>query len=305
MLQLPQPLDTGFHQDIPRFWGEWGVDSEVGRLIKVLVHRPGGEVSSVTEISKYRWKSRPDLEKMQKQHDEFTKILSENGVEVIELGTVGPDKADSTFVRDSMAMTPEGAIVSRMAMETRRGEEKYIAKRLAELGVPILRTIHGRGTFEGGNLTWLEPKTVLIGWGHRTNQEGIAQVEETLKLAGVERVVQIPVPTGYLHIDGFVSVIDKGMVLIYPRQCPQYLSDLLREKDFKVVASYADEERDNFAFNTLAIRPGRVICTTGNPRTVEILRGEGIDVIETDVSEFMKCGGSVHCMTQPLLRERP
>ncbi|MDY5423053.1 MAG: YoaP domain-containing protein [Hornefia butyriciproducens] len=32
-------------------------------------------------------------------------------------------------------------------MEARRGEERYIAKALADLGVPIIRTICGDATF--------------------------------------------------------------------------------------------------------------------------------------------------------------
>ena len=38
-------------------------------------------------------------------------------------------------LRDNVLMTPEGAIVGRQAMECRRGEERYAAEALAELGV--------------------------------------------------------------------------------------------------------------------------------------------------------------------------
>jgi len=72
-------------------------------------------------------------------------------------------------------------------MKVRRKEVYYTHKKLAELGVPILRTIHGQGTFEGADLLWLNEETVVLGIGVRTNREGARQVAEVLKVMGVER----------------------------------------------------------------------------------------------------------------------
>ena len=47
------------------------------------------------------------------------------------------------FVADLMFMTPEGAILGRPASTVRAGEERLVARRLAELGVPILRVVRG------------------------------------------------------------------------------------------------------------------------------------------------------------------
>ncbi len=57
-----------------------------------------------------------------------------------------------------MFMTPEGAIITRPGMATRRGEERYVAQALAKLGLPILRTIVGDGLFEGANAMWIDRK---------------------------------------------------------------------------------------------------------------------------------------------------
>ena len=39
---------------------------------------------------------------------------------------------------------------------------QFVARRLADLGIPILRTIRGSGTFEGADAAWLDPHTLLL-----------------------------------------------------------------------------------------------------------------------------------------------
>ena len=45
------------------------------------------------------------------------------------------------FVADLMFMTPEGAILGRPASTVRTGEERFVARRLAELGIAICRDL--------------------------------------------------------------------------------------------------------------------------------------------------------------------
>lgn len=53
----------------------------------------------------------------------------------------------------------------------RRGEEYVLTKNVAAHGVPILRTINGTGTLEGGNFAIIDPKHAAIGYSQRTNME--------------------------------------------------------------------------------------------------------------------------------------
>src|SRR3546814_2569119 len=91
------------------------------------------------------------------------------------------------FCADLFVMTPEGAILARPASTVRAGEERWVARRLADLGVPILRTLTGTAVFEGADLMWLDPRTAMIGLGLRTNEEAASQIATTLEEIGVER----------------------------------------------------------------------------------------------------------------------
>jgi arginine deiminase len=54
----------------------------------------------------------------------------------------------------------------------------------------------------------------------------------------------------------------------------------------------------------LAVAPGRVITTKGNERTAEAMVKNGIEIVDTiDFSEINRGNGSIHCGTQPIVRE--
>ena len=38
-----------FRDDMPAHYGDWGVDSEIGKLRAVLMHRPGKEIDNITD----------------------------------------------------------------------------------------------------------------------------------------------------------------------------------------------------------------------------------------------------------------
>lgn len=48
---------------------------------------------------------------------------------------------------------------------------------------------------------------------------------------------------------------------------------------------------------------GKIVMPKGAPRTVELLNKKGIEVIELDLEEIKKGGGSVHCLTAFLKRD--
>ena len=63
------------------------VTSEIGKLKKVLLHRPGKELLNLTPdtLSKLLFDDIPFLEDAQKEHDAFAALLKKNGVKVVYL----------------------------------------------------------------------------------------------------------------------------------------------------------------------------------------------------------------------------
>lgn len=77
-------------------------------------------------------------------------------------------------------MVKGGAVIGRLAVRARRGEESVMTPTLANLGVPILRTVHGTGMLEGGSFAWLDQKTAAVGRSVRVNEDGCRHLEHVL-----------------------------------------------------------------------------------------------------------------------------
>lgn len=270
----------------------------------VLLRRPGQEVENIIDPHKWRWGDTVNPDKMRQQHDQVAEIYRKNGVKVYYVKKQRRDKANSIFMRDNVLGTPEGAIVCRQALDVRRGEEKAVAKSLAEIGVPIVRTISGNGIFEGACGLWVDRKTIILGTGVRSNKEGVKQVKEVLKGMGVENILDYQIPYGHAHLDGLINFVDKKKALIFPWQVPYDIVAFLLENDFEIIEAPSIEEvKKGMAVNLVALEPGKVLMPAGNPKTKEVLNKNEIKVLEVDVSEIMKAYGSLHCMTAFLKRE--
>jgi arginine deiminase len=78
-----------------------GVDSEVGRLRTVLLHRPGHELQRLTPRNNDRllFDGIPWVERAQEEHDAFAQALTDRGVEVLYLARLLRESLTSPLAR--------------------------------------------------------------------------------------------------------------------------------------------------------------------------------------------------------------
>lgn len=294
--------ETTFEEDMPLYWGDFGVSSEVETLRAVLMRRPGKEIENF-DYKAARFKSVIDVEKFRAQHDNLAQIYRDHGVKVYYVEEQREDRPNALFMRDLVFMTPEGAIVTRPAMEARRGEERYAAQALAKIGVPIIKTINADGIFEGAMGMWVDRKTVIIATGVRTNYSGYEQVETELKRMGVTEIIHMQIPYGHAHIDGLLNFASHDIAMIHASQVPYDVCAALKKKGVKLIeAPSQTEAKETLGVNFVAIKPGLVVHPEGNPRCREELEKNGIEVIPVDLSEILKGWGAMHCATLFLKR---
>lgn len=301
---------------LKRIWGrKWGVSDEAGTLKVVLVHRPRKEeLELVTADTPYneeiKWrydpdsrslwpgKDLPDLPKMQKQHDGLVEIIRNEGVEVINLeGAVPPGDPGHTMAcmaRDYAVALKGGVIVCRMGRKRRRGEEALVAKKLGSLGVPILRTVHGTGIFEGGNFMLLNQENAVIGRGDLTNEEGERQVEEVLRVLGIN-LIRTALPHHVDHIDGVLGMAGKNLALVNTALMSHDFVRNLRDLGIKAIPSNET--------NVLVLRPGKILASRMSDEARKALEKEEIEVVLHDMSELGKALGGPRCSTCPLMRD--
>jgi N-dimethylarginine dimethylaminohydrolase len=291
-------------------WTSCGVDSEWAPLKAVLLHRPGQELGRVVDPDEAQMIARLDVARARQQHDELAEAFRDVGVTVRYVEPDGPALPASNgvllpnlmFVADLMMMTPEGAILGRPASTVRAGEERLIARRLAELGIPILRSVRGDGTFEGADGAWLDPDTVLLARGLRTNAEGVVQVRSLLREMGVE-VVEVGLPYGVMHLMGQLRIADRDLAVAWPGRVPYAAIEALRSRGCRVLFLPDEEEaKRGMALNFVTLGPRRILMPSGNDVTRSFYEEAGIDCSTVEVDELIKAAGGIGCLTGILHR---
>ena len=296
------PRRTSLAEEMGTVWGPFGLSSEWSRLQAVLLHRPGPELAASQDPQATLMLAPVDLEKAQAQHDALAQAYRDAGVTVHYVEPRDTPTPNQIFVADLLFMTPEGAILARPASTVRAGEERNVARRLAELGVPILRSVRGRGTFEGADALWLDEGTVILGRGLRTNEEGAAQVTATLEEMGVT-VIPVDLPVGTMHLMGMLRLVDRDLAVAWPRRLATRGVDALRQRGYRVLFIPDEAEAiHTHALNFVTLGPGEILMPEGNPVTQAFLQEAGVICHTVDVSELMKAAGSIGCMTGILAR---
>jgi len=291
-------------EDMPRWWGDWGVSSECGTLRAVLVHRPGPELDDIVDFDAVQMRADLDPALARVQHDAMTAAYRAHGVAVYNVDGWRKDKPNQMFMRDLMLMTPEGAIITRPASNVRAGEERYVAEALGTHGVPILMTVHGRGTFEGADVTWVNKDLCFLAEGLRTNEEGANQVERMLREIGVAEVVRVGLPWGAMHLDGLLNILDRDLAVVWPRRTPLKVVQKLRERGFRFVEVEDEREaQDCLPMNFVALAPGKVLMPAGGHAMQAKYEAAGVECVTVEIGELIKGGGGIHCMTGFLKRD--
>jgi N-dimethylarginine dimethylaminohydrolase len=270
----------------------------------VLLHRPGPELAaSDPDLAQHLDSVEPA--RAAEQHDALAQAYRDLGVEVYYVEPGGEPPANLMFVADLLFMTPEGAVLGRPASTVRAGEERYVARRLAELGIPILRTVRGRGTFEGADAAWLDDGTVLLATGLRTNTEGASQVAVLLAEMGVD-VVPVGLPYGAMHLMGQLRFAGRDLAIAWPGRVPYAAVEALRARGYAVLFLPDEAEaKQGIALNFITVGPRQILMAAGNPITQRFYEKVGIECHTVAIDELAKAAGGVGCLTGVLWRERP
>jgi len=282
----------------------WGVDSEYGTLLDVLLGRPENfrwlptsAISRATLDAGHTY----DRGLAASQHAEMVSAYEDAGVRCHFLD---PDRAlpYQVFARDSSAMGPNGTVITQLSQWWRRGEYAPAIRFHQEAGIPI-RAMVTAGSLEGGDVMIVEPGSVLIGSGETRTQEAAArQLAGWFEEDGWEARVQ-PFPERYVHIDVLVAVLAERLAAVCSEVLPSAAVQWLRDKGFDLIEVSA-EQAFTLGVNGISLGDERVISATGAAELNAALRSRGITVIELDLDMFTLGGGGAHCLGQALRRRR-
>ena len=288
-----------------------GTQSDVGRIERILLKHARDafrdDTVIATEWRELNYRAPPDFSRATEEYDRLVSLFDAWGIEVI-LAPADPEVGlDSIYVRDAAVISDRGAILCNMGKRARRSEPRALEPVLRQAGVPILGEIRGQGRLEGGDVTWLAPRTLAVGRGYRTNDEGIEQLRSLLGDA-IDDLIVVPLPHAkgpddVFHLMSIISPIDLDLALVYSPLMPVPFRERLLERGIDLV-EVPGEEFESMGCNVLAVAPRRCLVLAGNDRTRRRLERAGVEVHVFEGEQISAKGaGGPTCLTRPLSRE--
>lgn len=284
--------------------------SEYGTLESVFIKRAADAFVDDNHLSN-TWKElnylgKPDLKIANKEYESFESVLKKHRATIHHLPQFAAVNMDSIYCRDASIATDFGMIICNMGKVGRKNEPAAEKTAFEKEGIAILGEIKSPGTIEGGDVAWLDTKTIAVGLTYRTNRAGIDQLKSLLEPKGIA-VIEVSLPhykgpSDVFHLMSILSPVDKDLAVVYSPLMPISFRNDLLNKGFKLV-EVPDNEFDSMGCNVLALAPRICLMVKGNPETKSRMEAHGCEVIEYEGQEIsVKGGGGPTCLTRPIWR---
>tara|TARA_B110000196_G_scaffold293977_1_gene282695 strand:- start:302 stop:1180 length:879 start_codon:yes stop_codon:yes gene_type:complete len=284
--------------------------SEYLKLASVYLKSAESSFRSEKKLTK-QWKelqflTKPNFEESLKEYHAFQLFFTNKNIETCFFPADQKTWIDSIYCRDASIATDFGMIICNMGKKGRIQEPKAQLETYLQNTVKILGEITFPGTLEGGDVAWLDQKTLAVGHTYRTNDQGIRQLKALLDPKGIEViVVELPHYKGkedVFHLMSILSPVDKNLAVVYSPLMPIKFRNQLLERGYQLI-EVPDEEFESMGCNVLAVAPRDCLMVDGNPITKKLLEQAGCQVVAYKGNEIsVKGGGGPTCLTRPLKR---
>lgn len=286
----------------------YGAEDRTKPLAHVIMRAPGPAMAAADPQD---WHYGPGFNpaRAEAQHAELASIVAESGAKIHWINAGDDGLSDAVFVQDPSFVTKAGAVVLNMGKALRKAEPDLHVATYEALGVPVLGQLSGDETVESGDCVWIDPETLAIGRGARSNQAGIDAVRAILAPHGIDVVAyDLPYWTGpaaCLHLMSLISPIAPKMALIHAPLLPFALWQDLTARGWTLLHAPEDEfaASGGLNLNVLMLKPQDVVMVDGFPKTRELMESHGcrVQVFEGDAL-CIACEGGPTCLTRPVLR---
>jgi len=298
---------------------------EFGRLVRVMMHRPGQELKLVNHQNHRQWlfDRVPETDRFIEEHDRYRELLVSHGVQVIELSDYVNEcheliagMPNLMYLHDIAVISSKGAILSAMAWESRKNEEVVVREALNNLGIPIFIEFDDhQDAFEGCLL--LSTEAVLVAETERHSRPAIDKfISKALKAFQEVIYVDIPKARRYMHPDTIYNRVSRHLALAYlPAFQASYLftnrgvekidfAEHMRHQGVELI-NVSDSEQQRLACSFVPLEPGVIFHydTALDNETQALLARKGVEIIFFHPEAITAGGGSLRCITLRLHRE--
>ena len=209
----------------------------------------------------------------------------------IHLIQPAPDHPDMVFTANAGLVAGNRVFISRFRYGERQGETKFFRRWFKAQGFETEELPRGV-FFEGAGDALFLGESLFAGYRFRSDIRSHTFIAEIL---GIPVLSLELADRRFYHLDTCFAPLDGETALYYPAAFDAYGRKVIEENVAEPIA-VPREEALRFVCNAVVI--GRdVVLHHRCPRTAKRLSDRGFEVHETDLSEFIKAGGSAKCLT--------
>ncbi len=285
--------------------------SDTGLLKSVVIKHAKDAFVNEDYLSRH-WKElnyteKPEYKKAVEEYKAFTGLLENFGIEIHYLPQDTDTGMDSIYARDGSIASNKGMILCNMGKAQRQTEPVAQEEFFREINLPVHGAILGEGTVEGGDVAWINSRTLAVARGYRTNDEGIRQLRKLL-IDCIDELIVVPLPhykgkDDVFHLMSILSPLTEDVALVYSPLMPVPFRENLLSRGIKLV-EVPDSEFEKMGCNVLSVGDGKCIAIEGNPVTRKRIEGAGVEVFTYKGDEIsLKGAGGPTCLTRPVVRE--
>lgn len=225
----------------------------------------------------------------------------------VELVEPSPDQPDMVFTANAGSfLKPNLLTLSNFSNSERQGERKlfrsyFEQKGQSIAGIPREHAFEGDGDVlhdHAHNITWM-------GWGFRTMYTAI-------EFIGAQSLCEFPiaplqlVDPRFYHLDTCFSPLPNGELMYFPPALSEQSRDLIELifqdlPDTKYI-HVSEEDATNFACNAIHATDNTLITPLISDHLLTKLQDAEYNVIQLDLSEFIKTGGAAKCLALEMLK---
>lgn len=229
--------------------------------------------------------------KAQEEFENLVQIYKRIGLEVLEIKQkIGlPDMvftANHGFILDKLF------IKSNFRYPQRRKESDFAEDYFQKRGF-IIKSLPRTVFFEGqGDLLFRDSK-FFLGYGYRSSIECKKYLENILETTIISFALNNPF---FYHLDTCFAPLGNGKVIINPDAFSTEDREAIKD-NFQTVIHASKEDNQVFCCN-LIVHNNTVVIGKGISNELKrSLERENFEIIEIEMGEFLKSGGSVKCLT--------
>lgn len=195
-----------------------------------------------------------------------------------------PWMPDLVFTANSALIFNNTAVISRFKDKERRVEEVVNTEWYNKNGYytelsPVL--------FEGAGDALFAGDTLYLGYGFRSSIEA----KDYLSSFGLKIIHCHLIDPRFYHLDTCFCPLNGNRALIYSPAISN-VGDI----DLELI-EVPESEAARFACNAVCVEDESIVMPSGCPVTKARLEALGYNVLDTDMSEFIKSGGACKCLT--------